>query len=106
MGNLARQKNGLTGTETKSLPLLANLKLKLAREDINPFVLIVVKVARSADDEKLERIISGLEQLDQLTERYVRRATMLLNLSRITAGKLELARPIHDAGGGGGPISL
>ncbi len=53
-------------------------------------VQLLLKVARSADDEKLERIISGLEQLDQLTERYVRRATMLLNLSRITAGKLEL----------------
>ncbi len=53
-------------------------------------VELLLKVARSADDEKLERIISGLERLDQLIERYVNRATMLLDLSRITAGKLEL----------------
>jgi signal transduction histidine kinase len=63
------------------------------RNPITPIfghVQLLLKVARSADDAKLERIISGLEQLDQLTERYVRRATMLLDLSRITAGKLEL----------------
>jgi signal transduction histidine kinase len=53
-------------------------------------VQLLLRLAHSADDAKMQQIISGLKKLDRLTERYIRRATMLLDLSRITAGKLEL----------------
>src|SRR2546422_3895374 len=44
--NLARYENGLTGPHAKSL--IANLKLKLAINDVDPLILVVVEVARPA----------------------------------------------------------
>ena len=49
--NLARYENGLTGTHAKSL--ITNLKLKLAINDVDPLILVVVQVARIAAEEKL-----------------------------------------------------
>src|SRR6202795_4355155 len=42
--NLARYENGLTGPHAKSL--ITNLKFKLAIDDVDPFILVVVEVAR------------------------------------------------------------
>jgi two-component system OmpR family sensor kinase len=50
----------------------------------------MLMVARSADEDKLERIIASLERLEHLIERYSKRASTLLDVSRITAGKLKL----------------
>ena len=46
MRNFARHENGLTGSHAKSL--IANLKFKLAINDVNPLILVVVEVARPA----------------------------------------------------------
>jgi signal transduction histidine kinase len=59
-------------------------------------VQLLLKVARSADDEKLAQITRGLDRLDRLMRRYVKRATTLLDVSRITAGKFELALVLID----------
>jgi hypothetical protein len=42
--NLARYENGLTGPHAKSL--ITNLKFKLAINDLDPLILVVVEVAR------------------------------------------------------------
>src|SRR2546427_11387372 len=42
--SLAGYENGLTGARVKSLT--ANLKLKLAIDDVDPLILVVVEVAR------------------------------------------------------------
>src|ERR1700682_3880144 len=44
--NLARYENGLTGPHAKSP--ITNLKLKLAINDVDPLILVVVEVARPA----------------------------------------------------------
>src|ERR1700680_4214313 len=44
VGNLARYENGLTGPHAKSL--ITNLKFKLAINNVDPLILVVVEVAR------------------------------------------------------------
>jgi DNA-binding transcriptional MerR regulator len=44
--NFARHKNAFTGTEVG--PFVAHVKLKLARNDIDPLILIVMQMGRSA----------------------------------------------------------
>lgn len=45
-----------------------------------------------------ERIAAGLERVEWLIDRYVKRATTLLDVSRITTGKLQLEqKPVHVA---------
>jgi two-component system, OmpR family, sensor kinase len=45
-----------------------------------------------------ERVAAGLERIEWLIERYVRRATTLLDVSRISTGKLSLElAPVHVA---------
>ena len=46
VGNLARNENGFTGAHAKSL--IANLKIELAIDDVDPLILVVVQVARPA----------------------------------------------------------
>src|SRR5260370_1892803 len=51
--NLARYENGLTGPH--AISLITNLKLKLAINDVDPLILVVVEVARpTASAVKLE----------------------------------------------------
>jgi signal transduction histidine kinase len=65
-----------------------------AHELRNPMtpILMQVEALRAAAQRHggLGRIAAGLERLEALVEAYLRRATTLLDVSRITSGKLQL----------------
>lgn len=48
------------------------------------------KIVRSGAADKHERTVCELERLDQLMEHYVKRATVLLDVSRVASGKIAL----------------
>lgn len=68
----------------------------VAHELRNPMTPIVMQIqrlmniARSAMNGEPEQILRGLERLEQLIERYIKRATTLLDVSRMTSGVLRL----------------
>src|SRR5713101_4419468 len=93
VGKLRRRNAELTEAVTARDHFLSVAAHEL-RNPMTPMlghVQLLLKVARSADDEKLAQITRGLDRLDRLMRRYVKRATTLLDVSRITAGKFELA---------------
>ena len=67
-----------------------------AHELRNPMTPIIARVemllarARSTPENVPKDIAQGLERLEQLVDAYVRRATVLLDVSRITSGNLRL----------------
>ena len=68
-----------------------------AHELRNPMTPIIGRIqilARAArrPDFQVERLVQGLEQLEWLIARYLKRANVLLDVSRITSGKLTLDR--------------
>lgn len=68
----------------------------IAHELRNPMTPIVMQVqrlmnvARSTTNTEPEQILRGLERLEQLVEQYIKRATTLLDVSRMTSGMLRL----------------
>jgi signal transduction histidine kinase len=66
-----------------------------AHELRNPMTPILMQVealrASAQRPNGSERVVAGLERLERLVLEYIRRATTLLDVSRITAGKLRLA---------------
>lgn len=68
----------------------------VAHELRNPMTPIVMqiqrlmRVAQSTADRESEPILRELGRLDQLIEQYIKRATTLLDVSRMTSGKLRL----------------
>ena len=66
-----------------------------AHELRNPMtpILMQVEALRAAAQRhgSLDRIAAGLERLETIIHAYLRRATVLLDVSRITSGKLRLA---------------
>src|SRR5882757_4039137 len=89
MGNLARDENALPGARAEFL--LGNMKLELAVDHINPLVLIVVEVLRSARvaleleythssagvlarNLAVNRLALGSTELNMLTKSVVARA--------------------------------
>jgi signal transduction histidine kinase len=66
-----------------------------AHELRNPMTPILMQVeglrALAQRENGPERVAAGLERLERLILAYMRRATTLLDVSRITAGKLRLA---------------
>jgi signal transduction histidine kinase len=82
-----------------------------AHELRNPMTPILAQVQRlrrlSTMPDTQEAVSAGLDRLEGLVEHYIRRATVLLDVSRMTTGKLrlipetfdlaELARHIVDA---------
>jgi signal transduction histidine kinase len=68
-----------------------------AHELRNPMTPIIGRIqilARAArrPDFQVERLVQGLDQLEWLIARYLKRANVLLDVSRITSGKLTLDR--------------
>jgi two-component system, OmpR family, sensor kinase len=68
-----------------------------AHELRNPMTPIIGRIqilARAArrPDFRIERLAESLDQLEWLITRYLRRANILLDVSRITSGKLALER--------------
>jgi signal transduction histidine kinase len=65
-----------------------------AHELRNPMTPILMQVealrALAQRQNGSERVVAGLERLERLVLAYIRRATTLLDVSRITAGKLRL----------------
>jgi two-component system, OmpR family, sensor kinase len=53
----------------------------------------LARIVQSADAYDHQRIARDLARLDRLVERYVKRATMLLDVSRIAAGKGVVLQP-------------
>jgi signal transduction histidine kinase len=66
-----------------------------AHELRNPMTPILMEVERlrvtAQRENASDRVVAGLERLERLILEYIRRATTLLDVSRITAGKLRLA---------------
>jgi two-component system, OmpR family, sensor kinase len=54
-------------------------------------IQILARAARRPDFE-IERLVQSLDQLEWLITRYLKRANVLLDVSRITSGKLALER--------------
>jgi two-component system OmpR family sensor kinase len=54
-------------------------------------IQILVRAARRADFQR-ERLVQSLEEIEWLITRYLKRANVLLDVSRITSGKLALER--------------
>jgi two-component system OmpR family sensor kinase len=68
-----------------------------AHELRNPMTPIIGRIqilARAArrPDLQIERLVESLDQLEWLITRYLKRANVLLDVSRITSGKLALER--------------
>jgi signal transduction histidine kinase len=68
-----------------------------AHELRNPMTPIIGRIqilARAArrPDFRLERLVESLDQIEWLIARYLKRANILLDVSRITSGKLALER--------------
>jgi signal transduction histidine kinase len=68
-----------------------------AHELRNPMTPIIGRIqilARAArrPDFRLERLVESLDQIEWLITRYMKRAHILLDVSRITSGKLALER--------------
>jgi two-component system, OmpR family, sensor kinase len=68
-----------------------------AHELRNPMTPIIGRIqilARAArrPDFRIERLVESLDQLEWLIARYLKRANILLDVSRITSGKLALER--------------
>jgi two-component system, OmpR family, sensor kinase len=68
-----------------------------AHELRNPMTPIVGRIqilARAVrrPDFQVERLVQGLDQIEWLITRYLKRANVLLDVSRITSGKLALER--------------
>ena len=88
-----------------------------AHELRNPMTPIVGRVQMlrrmlRKGEVKIQRVEQGLEQIEWLVARYVKRATMLLDVSRITTGMLRLdiapfeARALlHEVAESFGPIA-
>jgi two-component system, OmpR family, sensor kinase len=60
------------------------------------YVEHMLSVSRRPESECPEAIILGLERLDGLITEYIKRATTLLDISRITAGKLRAELSVAD----------
>jgi two-component system, OmpR family, sensor kinase len=68
-----------------------------AHELRNPMTPIIGRIqilARAArrSDFRVERLVESLDQVEWLITRYLKRATALLDVSRITSGKLALEK--------------
>jgi two-component system, OmpR family, sensor kinase len=68
-----------------------------AHELRNPMTPIIGRIqilARAArrPDFQVERLVQGLDEIEWLIARYLKRANVLLDVSRITSGKLALER--------------
>jgi signal transduction histidine kinase len=68
-----------------------------AHELRNPMTPIIGRIqilARAArrPDFRVERLVDSLDQIEWLITRYLKRANVLLDVSRITSGKLALER--------------
>jgi two-component system, OmpR family, sensor kinase len=68
-----------------------------AHELRNPMTPIIGRIqilARAArrPDFQVERLVQGLDEIEWLIARYLKRANVLLDVSRITSGKLTLDR--------------
>jgi two-component system, OmpR family, sensor kinase len=68
-----------------------------AHELRNPMTPIIGRIqilARAVrrPDFQVERLVQGLDQIEWLITRYLKRANVLLDVSRITSGKLALER--------------
>jgi two-component system, OmpR family, sensor kinase len=68
-----------------------------AHELRNPMTPIIGRIqilARAVrkPDFQVERLVQGLEEIEWLITRYLKRANVLLDVSRITSGKLALER--------------
>jgi two-component system, OmpR family, sensor kinase len=55
------------------------------------------KTARLAEGAVPERIVKGIERLDLIVRRYIRRTTTLLDISRLSSGKFHLDLAPVDA---------
>jgi two-component system OmpR family sensor kinase len=55
----------------------------------------LARIVQSATEPDRERLVRELARLNALMERYVKRASMLLDVSRITAGKGIALQPTH-----------
>src|SRR5947209_7603556 len=60
------------------------------------YVEHILSVGRRAESECPEAILVALERLAGLIAAYIRRATTLLDISRITAGKLRAELSVVD----------
>jgi signal transduction histidine kinase len=60
------------------------------RNPMAPLVLQVGRLRKAALQGDLERVISGLEWLEMAITRYVKRANVLLDVSRLAADRLKL----------------
>ena len=58
-------------------------------------IQILARAARRPDFQ-IERLVENLDQLEWLITRYLKRANVLLDVSRITSGKLALERLAVD----------
>jgi two-component system OmpR family sensor kinase len=68
-----------------------------AHELRNPMTPIIGRIqilarAVKKPDFQVERLVQGLEEIEWLITRYLKRANVLLDVSRITSGKLALER--------------
>jgi signal transduction histidine kinase len=67
------------------------------RNPMTPIVALVqLLVARAHREEASPALLSGLQTLESAVEHYVRRATTLLEITRITAGNLRLTPASFD----------
>jgi two-component system OmpR family sensor kinase len=78
-----------------------NLLAFAAHELRNPITPIMSRIARlrravAQGGLPLEKLAHDLEQIDWLVARFVKRATTLLDVSRLTAGKLHLEQQEVD----------
>jgi two-component system OmpR family sensor kinase len=68
-----------------------------AHELRNPMTPIIGRIqilarAFRRSDLRVERLVQGLDEIEWLITRYLKRANVLLDVSRITSGKLALDR--------------
>src|SRR5258708_304904 len=92
LGELRRRNDELTealGARDRFLSVAAH---ELRNPMTSMFLRIqqLVNIARSSDADKQDRMIREVERLERLMAHYIKRATMLLDVSRVAAGKIPL----------------
>ena len=77
------------------------------RNPMTPLLMQIQALRRNAPRLPPERLALGLERLELIVERFIRRATILLDVSRLTSGRfvpepvgLDLAQLVREVAGG------
>jgi signal transduction histidine kinase len=74
------------------------------RNPMTPLLMQIQALRRKATRLPPERLAQGLERLELIVDRFIRRATILLDVSRLTSGRfvpepaaIDLAQVVRDA---------